>query len=241
MITGPHDRGGVAEETAHDWDLSVPEAIALQQRLRGRVVRENALALHQIHTLAGVDASYREDGQAAVVLFSFPDLVVLEQAVSNRSSVFPYVPGLLSFREIPLVLDALARLERQPDMLLVDGQGYAHPRRFGIASHLGVYLDMPAIGCAKSRLVGTYEEPGPLPGDRSPLVHRKEIIGTVLRTKVRTRPLFISAGHKVDLDTAVALVLQCLRGYRLPEPTRLADKLAGTALRDAAAHQPTLG
>lgn len=221
------------EPLRHGWDLSVPEAVALQQRLRGRVRLENTLDPGQIRTIAGVDASYREDGQAAVVLLSFPDLVVLEQAVSRRAGgLFPYVPGLLSFREIPLVLDALARLERRPDLLMVDGQGIAHPRRLGIASHLGVYLAMPAIGCAKSRLVGSYEEPGPLPGDRSPLVHRKETIGAVLRTKVRTRPLFISAGHNVDLETAVALVLRCLRGYRLPEPTRLADRLAGTALRD---------
>lgn len=204
----------------------------MQQRLREYVRRENAPELATMRTLAGVDASYRDQGQAAVVLLSFPDLMVQAQAVSAAASVFPYVPGLLSFREIPLVLDALGRLPR-PDLLLVDGHGYAHPRRLGIASHLGVYLDIPSIGCAKSRLVGTYEEPGPKPGDCTPLRHRGEIIGAVVRSKLRSRPLFISCGHRIELDTAVEIVLRCLRGYRLPEPTRLADKLAGATLKQA--------
>jgi deoxyribonuclease V len=216
----------------HRWDLTVPEAVALQQELRSRVVRVNGFQPDQLRRILGVDASYsayQAEGRAALVLCSFPEIAVLEQAVSARQSVFPYVPGLLSFREVPLVLDAFARLREQPDLLLVDGHGYAHPRRFGIASHLGVYLDLPSIGCAKSRLVGSYEEPGPEPGDRSPLTHRGEVIGMVLRAKRRTNPLFISVGHKVDLDTAVDIVLRCLRGYRLPEPTRLADWLAGVA------------
>jgi deoxyribonuclease V len=216
----------------HRWDLSVPEAVALQQELRSRVVRANGFEPERLRRVLGVDASYsayQAEGRAALVLCSFPELAVVEQAVGGRQSVFPYVPGLLSFREVPLVLDAFSRLREQPDLLLVDGHGYAHPRRFGIASHLGVYLDLPSIGCAKSRLVGSYEEPGPEPGDRSPLTHRGETIGVVLRTKRRANPLFISVGHEVDLETAVAIVLRCLRGYRLPEPTRLADKLAGVA------------
>lgn len=221
-----------AGNVPHRWDLSVPEAVALQQALRSRVIRANGFRPDQLRRILGVDASYsayQAQGRAALVLCSFPDLAVLEQAVGARRSVFPYVPGLLSFREVPLVLDAFARLREQPDLLLVDGHGYAHPRRFGIASHLGVYLDLPSIGCAKSRLVGSYDEPGPEPGDRAPLTHRGETIGIVLRAKRRTNPLFISVGHKIDLETAVDVVLRCLRGYRLPEPTRLADRLAGVA------------
>lgn len=214
----------------HRWDLSVPEAVALQQELRSRVLHTNGFDPATLRRILGVDASYsayQPEGRAALVLCSFPELATLEQAVSARRSVFPYVPGLLSFREVPLVLDAFAKLQTRPELLLVDGHGYAHPRRFGIASHLGVYLDLPSIGCAKSRLVGSYEELGPKPGDRSPLLHRGETIGVVLRAKARTNPLFISVGHRVDLETAVAIVLRCLRGYRLPEPTRRADKLAG--------------
>jgi deoxyribonuclease V len=219
--------GGPVE---HGWDVSVEEAIALQRRLRGLVQQRNGFELEQVRTVAGVDASYKDEvGRAAVVVCSFPDLTVLDQATATRTNVFPYVPGLLSFREMPQVLDALATLRVQPDVLMVDGQGYAHPRRFGIASHLGVYLDRPAIGIAKSRLVGTYTEPGPAVGDFTPLIDRGATIGAVLRTKPKTNPLFISVGHKIDLPTAIAVVLRCLRGYRLPETTRLADRLAGTA------------
>ncbi len=175
--------------------------------------------------MAGVDVSYGEVGRAAVVVLSFPGLEVLEEVAIEGAARFPYIPGLLSFREGPLALAALERVQTRPDVLMFDGQGYAHPRRLGLASHLGVYLDMPSIGVAKSRLVGTYAEPGPNIGDRSPLVHRGEVVGVALRTKPRTNPLFVSAGHKLDLETAVAVVLRSLRGYRLPEPTRLADKL----------------
>lgn len=211
----------------HDWDVSVEEAVAIQRRLRSLVQTAPEVALDRVRIVAGVDASYRDVAKAAVVALSFPALDVLETAVAVREIPFPYVPGLLSFREAPAVLDALAKLRARPDVLIFDGQGLAHPRRLGLASHLGVYLDLPSVGCAKSRLVGRYDEPGPTMGDRSPLMDRGEVIGTVLRTKPRTNPLFVSVGHKVDLETAVGLVLACLRGYRLPEPTRLADRLAG--------------
>jgi deoxyribonuclease V len=210
----------------HEWGVSPAEAVAIQQRLRSLVSLMPAFRLDELRTVAGVDATYGEAGKAAVVVLSFPGLEVLEQAVATRESEFPYVPGLLSFREIPAVLDALAKLKTTPDVIICDGQGYAHPRRLGLASHLGVYLDRPTVGCAKSRLVGTYMEPGPNVGDRSPLVHRGETVGAVLRSKPRTNPLFVSPGHQVDIETSVALVLACLRGYRLPEPTRLADKLS---------------
>ncbi|MBA3825828.1 MAG: deoxyribonuclease V [Ktedonobacterales bacterium] len=210
----------------HSWDVSEAEAIAIQQELRGQVQRGGPLTLADVRTVAGIDASYKEIGQAAVVVLSFPDMTVVEQVTATRSSVFPYVPGLLSFREGPAVLDAMAKLTTQPDVLIFDGQGIAHPRRLGIAAHMGVVLGQPSIGCAKSRLVGKYAEPGPNAGDQSPLYDRGEQIGVVLRSKPRTNPLFISTGHLIDLDVAMAILLRCFRGYRLPEPTRQADKLA---------------
>jgi deoxyribonuclease V len=141
------------------------------------------------------------------------------------------VPGLLSFRELPVVLDALAKLRTDPDVLMLDGQGIAHPRRLGLASHLGVYLDRPTVGCAKSRLTGSHAEVGPAAGDSAPLVDRGETIGTVLRSKANSNPLYISVGNKLSLPSAVEIVRRCLRGYRLPEPTRMADVVAGQAQR----------
>lgn len=210
----------------HEWNVTPTEAVALQKELARRVSRSNGLPLDAIKTIAGVDASYKDQGFAVIVVMTFPELEEIERVTAARESVFPYVPGLLSFREAPIVLDAFARLRTRPDLLMCDGQGIAHPRRLGLASHLGVYLDIPSIGCAKSRLTGKYEEPGPRMGDRSPLMSRDETIGMVVRTKPRTNPLFVSIGNKIDLPTAVEIVLACLRGYRLPEPTRIADKLS---------------
>jgi deoxyribonuclease V len=215
----------MSEAALHDWNVSQEEAVAIQQRLRHLVQRRPTLALDAVRTVAGIDASYKDVSRAAVVVLALPSLEVVEQVEAIRETTFPYVPGLLSFREVPAVLDALAKLTVPPDVLMCDGQGYAHPRRLGLASHLGVYLNRPSVGCAKSRLIGRYEEPGPNSGDRSPLVDHGEVIGVVLRTKPHTNPLFVSVGHLLDLETAVELVLRCLRGYRLPEPTRLADKL----------------
>ncbi len=213
----------------HSWDVTPEEAIAIQQRLRYLLHDAPPITLDSVHTIAGVDASYTTVGRAAIVVLTYPDLQPVEQVTAVRESVFPYIPGLLSFREGPVVEDAMRKLTVQPDLLMFDGQGYAHPRRMGIACHMGLYLDRPSIGCAKSRLVGRYADPGPNAGDRSPLVDRGETIGVVLRSKPRTNPLFISPGYRMALEDAVAVVLQCLRGYRLPEPTRLADKLAGIA------------
>jgi deoxyribonuclease V len=211
----------------HSWVVSADEAVAIQQRLRSLVVRENGFDPAQVRTIAGVDASYRDKAYAAIVVLSLPDLVVVEQVVAERETPFPYVPGLLSFREAPAVLDAMEKLKARPDLLMFDGQGIAHPRRLGIAAHMGVYIGMPSIGCAKSRLTGSYHEPGPNVGDLSPLMAGREQIGVVLRSKPRTNPLFISIGHLIDLPTATNFVLQTLHGYRLPEPTRQADRLAG--------------
>ena len=179
------------------WDTSVAEAVALQRELASRVVSRNGFDPGTLKTIAGVDASYKDVSTAAVVVLCFPDLQVIEEAVATRETTFPYIPGLLSFREIPVLLDALAKLRTTPELLVVDGHGVAHPRRIGIASHLGVVTGMPAIGCAKSRLTGVFEEPGPLAGDCSPLTSRGgDVLGRVVRTKPRTRPLFISIGHK---------------------------------------------
>ena len=213
----------------HRWDVSPSEAIALQRQLRSQVLTTDATTLATLKTIAGVDAAYRDktgEAKAAVVVLAFPELEVIEQVVATRPISFSYVPGLLSFREAPVVLDAISSLRARPDLLMCDGQGYAHPRRLGLASHLGVYLDMPSIGCAKSRLIGSYDEPGPGKGSFSPLTDHGETIGMVLRSKTGTRPLFISIGHMINLATAVKLVNQCLCGFRLPEPTRLADKLS---------------
>lgn len=210
----------------HAWDVTEAEAIAIQRELALQVQRTGTLTLADIHTVAGIDASYKEIGQAAIAVLSFPDLTLIEQATATNSNPFPYVPGLLSFREAPAVLDALAKLRTQPDVLIFDRQGIAHPRRLGIAAHLGVLLDRPSIGCAKSRLTGSFTAPGPNQGDQSPLMYHGEQLGVVLRSKPRTNPLFISVGHKISLDMAVEVVLRCLRGYRLPEPTRIADRLA---------------
>ena len=210
----------------HTWEVTPEEAVALQEQLRGRVQTTDTLPLDAIHTVAGIDVSYRTLGRAAVVVLALPDLTVVDQAVAERAVAFPYVPGLLSFREIPVVLDALAQLRVQPDVLMCDGYGYAHPRRFGLASHLGVYLDCPTLGCAKSRFIGTHTEPGPQVGDHSPLLDAGETVGMVVRTRAGTKPIYVSLGHRLSLATAVALTLRCSAGYRVPEPTRLADILA---------------
>ena len=211
----------------HRWDVTVAEAVALQQRLRSEVIDIDRFS--RIATVAGVDVGFEEHGgvtRAAVAVLSFPGLQLLEYAIARRPTVFPYIPGLLSFREVPAVLDALQGLRRLPDLLLCDGQGRAHPRRFGIACHLGVLTDLPAIGVAKSRLVGTHAPLAESKGARQVLYDKGEAIGTVLRSRRGVRPLYISVGHRISLDTAVEYVLRCITRYRLPETTRAAHKLA---------------
>lgn len=207
-------------------DITIEQAIAIQEHLRERVQPMNGFAPDALRTVAGIDAAYHDGARAAIVVMAFPNLVVLDQATATLPTAFPYVPGLLSFREIPAALAAFAKLTVPPDVVICDGQGYAHPRRFGLACHLGVLLDRPTIGCAKTHFIGTYAEPGPNSGDCAPLIDSGETIGMVVRTKPQTKPLFVSVGHKIDLDTAVAIVLRCLRGYRLPETTRAADHLS---------------
>ena len=209
----------------HPWRVTPAEAMAIQERLRGLVVREGSLA--EVRRVAGLDVGFRGGvARAAVVVVSYPELELQARAVAERPVEFPYVPGLLTFREGPAALDALSRLAAEWDVLLCDGQGIAHPRRLGLASHLGVLLDRPSVGCAKSRLVGSYAEPGEAAGSWTELVDGGEVVGAAVRTRSGAKPVFVSVGHRVSLPEAIALVLGCTRGRRLPEPARLAHRLA---------------
>jgi deoxyribonuclease V len=212
---------------SHPWDVTPVEARAIQNDLHPHVVRKNGL--DSVEHVAGIDVGFEEAGtvtSAAVVILSFPSLELEEQVIARRPTRFPYVPGLLSFREVPTVLDALTRLSVRPDLLLCDGQGIAHPRRFGIASHIGVLTDWPSIGVAKSLLTGFHAEVPEARGAWVPIKQRDEIIGAVLRTRVKVKPVYISIGHKISLDSAIDYVMRCTTRYRLPETTRLADRLA---------------
>ena len=215
---------------SHRWDLSPAEARALQSQLAGRVIAETTFDPSGVRTVAGVDVSFPGGvARAAVVVLRLADLKAVDCAVGEAPATFPYIPGLLTFREGPSVLNALEQLRIWPDLLIFDGQGIAHPRRIGLAAHMGVILDHPSIGCAKSRLSGTHADPGDDVGDWEPLADDGEIIGAVVRSRAGVKPLYVSIGHRVDLPTAIDLVLQCTRGYRLPETTRYAHKVAGGA------------
>ncbi|MES2931582.1 MAG: deoxyribonuclease V [Patescibacteria group bacterium] len=209
----------------HNWNLSPKEAIALQKELRDQV-RLVPLASEPA-LVGGCDVSmnrFAKEGFAGFVTLSFPALEMVDHAVVKDTIPFPYIPGLLSFREIPMLMKAWEDLETKPDVLLVDGIGIAHPRRLGIATHLGLMLNIPTIGCAKSVLTGAYEEPGNTPGDYSPLIDLKtnETIGAALRTKTNVKPMFISPGHLITLEDSIRIVMRCVRKHRLPEPTRAA-------------------
>ncbi len=211
----------------HDWNLKPDAAIALQRQLAQRIIREDQLG--EVHHIAGVDMAINEENgmaRAAVVLLSYPALEIQERHVYEEPVRMPYIPGLLSFREAPCVLGAFARLLQQPDLVMVDGQGIAHPRRLGIASHLGLWLELPTIGCGKSILTGHHRALGEEAGSWVPLVDNDETIGAVVRTRTHVKPMIISLGHRISLETSLRYVLACCRGYRLPEPTRQADKLS---------------
>ena len=213
----------------HPWRVSPREAMAIQRHLAAQVGRSGEPQSGQ--RIAGVDIPVDSKwgvGIGAVVVLSYPELEVVEVTVEEAPLTFPYVPGLLSFRETPVLREAFRRIAGPIDLLLVDGQGYAHPRRFGIACHLGLLLDVPAIGCAKSRLLGEQlGELGEAAGSRADLLDGGGVIGSVLRTRDGVSPLFVSVGHRIGLAEAEAWVLRCCRGYRLPEPTRLAHQAAG--------------
>jgi deoxyribonuclease V len=215
----------------HPWNVSAAEAQHIQEELRARLDLTDTIHLQDVRIVAGVDNAYaRQDGgtiaYAVVVTLSFPALEVLETVYGSCPVDFPYVPGLLTFREGPAVLDAFRQTTVEPDVVLLDGQGYAHFRRLGLASHLGVILDRPTIGCAKTRLVGRYEEPAEEFGAHTPLVDKREVVGAAVRTRPGHKPLFVSPGNHISVETAVAVVLACCRNnHFMPEPTRLAHNL----------------
>lgn len=217
----------------HEWGLSTARARDLQIRLAERVSLENGNITPRF--IAGVDISTgknRELATGAAVVLSYPELKVVETEVVQERLDFPYIPGYLSFREAPIILSALERLTITPDLILVDGQGIAHPRRLGLASHLGLFLDTPTIGCAKSRLCGSHDIPGDEPGEYAEIRDNGEIIGAALRTKRGVKPVYVSVGHQINLRSAINQVMNCCRGYRLPEPIRLAHQAAGGILEE---------
>jgi deoxyribonuclease V len=208
--------------------MSPGEAIEIQRQLSKEVSKTGDVAAPQF--IAGVDiATGGNQGiaQAAVVVLSYPELQTVEMAIAQDRLDFPYIPGLLSFRESPLILAACQKLSHLPNLVMVDGHGIAHPRRLGIACHLGLFLDIPTIGCAKSRLCGSHANPAGEPGSYTEVTDRGETIGVALRTKRGVKPCYVSTGHKINLENAIYWVLHCCRGYRLPEPTRLAHLAAG--------------
>lgn len=217
----------------HRWDVTYREAVAIQEELKGKLILVDEGIPDPIRTVAGADISCDRGSDlffAAVVLMDYPDLALLEEAAFAARVSFPYIPGLLSFREGPPLLEAFGKLNRTPDVVLFDGQGIAHPRGIGLASHLGLLLDLPAVGCAKSLLVGSHEKVGEKRGDRADLVYRERSVGAAVRTREKVKPVFVSQGHRICLPRAVELVLSCCRGYRLPEPIRRAH-LAVNRLR----------
>ncbi|MHC4060944.1 MAG: deoxyribonuclease V [Planctomycetota bacterium] len=210
----------------HGWNLSYTQAAELQRRLACKV--KFVPLRKRPKLIAGLDCAFSKSGKrivTAAVVLTFPDLEPVETAIATRKATFPYVPGLLSFREAPACIAAVEKLKNEPDIFVLDGQGIAHPRRLGLAAHLGLFLDKPTIGCAKSRLIGTFEAPSSAKGSYSLLKDGDEVIGAVVRTRSNVRPLFVSVGNKCLLNEAIEITLACAIRYRLPEPTRLADQL----------------
>ncbi|MGB3533807.1 MAG: deoxyribonuclease V [Microcoleaceae cyanobacterium] len=210
-----------------NWPKTIEEAKIIQQQLCSKIITTDQL--NSVQFVAGVDVGFSYNdiiSQAAVVVLSFPDLKLQEYAISECKTTFPYVPGFLSFREVPVILDALNKLTITPDLILCDGQGFAHPKRFGLACHLGVLTNISTIGVAKSRYIGNHEELPIQKGSWKPLIDRGETIGAVVRSRTNVKPIYVSIGHKISLETAIHYVLHCLTQYRLPETTRLADRIA---------------
>jgi deoxyribonuclease V len=211
----------------HAWDVSPKEAIEIQKALKSHINLTDDFG--QIKTVAGVDVGFEENNtitRAAVAVLDFESLELIESAIARRPTTFPYVPGLLSFREIPAILQAMLELKAVPDLLLCDGQGIAHPRRFGIAAHLGLLTDIPAVGVAKSRLIGTHAEVPTEKGSYVPLMDKGEQIGVVLRSRTNVKPLYISPGQRISMQSSIKFVMKCITRYRLPETTRYAHRLA---------------
>jgi len=207
----------------HPWNVTYREAISIQEKLRRNISLINSI--RKVRSVAGADVSYSRrggEGIAAMVVFSYPDLDLMDEAFARGEVSFPYIPGLLSFREAPLLIEAFQRLQCIPDVVLYDGQGIAHPRSLGLASHMGLLLELPSVGCAKKKLIGDFEEVGFQPGSTTPIKIEGKIIGAVIRTRRGVKPVFVSPGHLIDLESSIELVLKTCRGFRLPEPIRRA-------------------
>lgn len=212
----------------HSWNLTYAQAIELQKQLAGQVRHIKLKKPPQ--TVAGLDCAFSKNGEkiiAAVIVLKLPGFELIETSNATRKVTFPYIPGLLSFREAPVCIVAAQKLRNLPDIFMIDGQGIAHPRRLGLAAHLGLFLDKPTIGCAKSRLTGQFDEPKPEKGAYTPLKDNDEVIGAVLRTRTNVKPVFVSVGHKCSLKDAIKITLSCTSKYRLPEPTRMAHQFVG--------------
>ena len=212
----------------HGWSLTPTEAIALQKQLADQVDTSTALDLEHIQTVAGVDCSVKNNiSRAAIVVMRYPSLEVIETATEQIPTPFPYIPGLLSFREGEVILKAQEKLKQSPDVYIFDGQGIMHPRRLGIAAHIGLWLQKPTVGCGKSRLIGQHGDLATQKGSMTPITDKDETVGMLVRTRTNVKPVYISVGHKSTLETACQLILNCTTRYKLPEPIRAADHLAG--------------
>lgn len=217
----------------HAWSVTPARAADIQRELAGRVIRAGRIANPRL--IAGADLAFSDDGEqcvAGVVVWDNRRACVVEERTAWEPVRFPYVPGLLSFREAPALIAAIAKLKSKPDAFMFDGQGWAHPRRFGLACHVGLWIDRPSLGCAKSLLVGEYTEPAEEVGSTSRLMHMDEWVGTVVRTRDRVKPIFVSVGHRLSLESAVDITLLSCNGFRVPEPTRLADKLVSNLKKE---------
>jgi deoxyribonuclease V len=207
----------------HSWDLQYTEAVEIQRDLRDRLILEAPKM--DLRLVAGADVSYSKGSDiffSSVVILEMPGMDILEEATAEERVDFPYIPGLLSFREAPVLIKALEKVKNIPDVIIFDGHGISHPRGMGLASHMGLVLDLPSIGCAKKKLVGDYEPVGNEVGDHTPITLRDDVVGAVLRTKTNVKPVFVSPGHRMDIPSAIEIVLRTCRGYKLPEPTRQA-------------------
>ncbi len=224
----------------HDWNVEPKQAIELQKSLAGKVRQQRFDKKPK--TIAGIDCAFSNDKKniiACAVVLSSKTFEIIETSYTVQAVNFPYIPGLLSFREAPACLAAIEKLKTMPDCFIVDGQGIAHPRRLGIASHLGLFLDVPTIGCAKSRLIGDFEKPAIKKGSTSPLMNKGEIIGSVVRTRNNVKPVFVSIGNKCRLSDAIRIVLDCCVKYRLPEPSRLAHQIVTRLKKEVKQINPT--
>jgi deoxyribonuclease V len=211
----------------HSWNVSVEEAIQIQDDLKDRIILKGTFS--KVRTIGGADVAYSKQGNllfGAIVVLSFPDMEILDTATAEGKISFPYIPGLFSFREGPILIKTFQQLKLKPEIMIFDGQGIAHPRGIGLASHMGLYLDLPSIGCAKTPLLHEFIPPGPLKGSHEWIRREGKKVGTVLRTKENVRPLFISPGHRIDFPTSNRLILETCKGFRFPEPLRKAHQLA---------------